>query len=195
MDPRRFPFFGPIPFIKQPSARRMFSTEEDTRLKSLVSQFGENDWKTISKEMGDRSCRQCRERYKNYLSPKLSNTPWSQSEDDLLRQKYLELGPKWSQMTGAFVGRSDVSLKNRWAAINSRPDMARTPVEKSVEDVKRSGAFNVPSQKVPGNDPNEFSIAQLLWTTSDRTSALKAELNLESERPVSSFPNYGGRLW
>jgi hypothetical protein len=197
MYPRKLGFFPGAPFVKQPSARRMFSSDEDTHLKSLVAQYGESDWKLISREMQDRSARQCRERFKNYLSPQLSMRPWSQSEDDLLREKCQEVGQKWAQISSSFVGRSDVSLKNRWIAITTRPSFGPRSSESvltisPVEDVQPP---EPPAPKGPGTDPSDFSIAQLLWTSPDRTNALKGELGIESERPDSAFPNYGGRLW
>lgn len=98
----------------------MFSPEEDSTLKSLVLQSIEPDWKAIASQMGNRTPRQCRERYKNYLSPDLSTRPWSETEDAILTEKVHEIGKKWAQISQFFEGRSDVSLKNRWTAINMR---------------------------------------------------------------------------
>ena len=89
-----------------------FSQYEDQRLTQLVSIF-KNDWGTISKYMPNRTGRQCRERWNHYLAPHISLLPWTQNEDDLLLQKYHEIGPKWKEMVPFFTGRTDVSLKTR----------------------------------------------------------------------------------
>jgi hypothetical protein len=68
--------------------------------------------------LGNRTARQCRERYKNYLAPSIRIAPWTPEEDALLLQKYRELGPKWSQMTSFFGQRSAVSLKNHYVRIS-----------------------------------------------------------------------------
>ncbi|OHT13423.1 hypothetical protein TRFO_16403 [Tritrichomonas foetus] len=96
--------------------RQMFTTEEDNRLVELVKEHGDKNWRVISKHMPNRTTRQCRERYRNYLSPKVTNGPWTAEEDLLLEQKYIEYGPKWATIAQFFKSRSDVNIKNRWAS-------------------------------------------------------------------------------
>lgn len=96
--------------------RQMFTMDEDDKLCALVKEFGEKNWRTISKHMPNRTTRQCRERYRNYLSPTVKNGPWTPEEDLLLEQKYLEYGPKWATIAQFFRSRSDVNIKNRWAS-------------------------------------------------------------------------------
>lgn len=98
--------------------RQLFSYEEDEQLKKLVEQFGDKDWKFIARRMPGRSTRQCRERYKNYLSPEIKNGPWTKEEDELLKEKYNEYGPHWSSISKFFKSRSDVNIKNRWSALS-----------------------------------------------------------------------------
>jgi hypothetical protein len=117
-------FFPPSVFQLQrrvpPPVRRVFTREEDLKLKDLVSRYGEKNWKLISSKMQNRTIRQCRERYKDYLHPGVVNGPWQADEDLLLREKYHEFGPKWSLMTPFFPERSAANLKNRWAFFASR---------------------------------------------------------------------------
>jgi hypothetical protein len=82
--------------------------------------------------MINRTARQCRERYRSYIAPNLSYSPWTKKEDELLRAKYLEIGPKWTQMAHFFVGRSDVTLKNRWAFIGGLNRCTSVPVSASA---------------------------------------------------------------
>jgi hypothetical protein len=98
-------------------SRHKFLKLEDNLLCELVERFGEKNWTVIAQFMKRRSARQCRERYKNYLSPAVSNRPWSEAEDDLLTAKVSELGQKWAKIAVFFQGRSDVNLKNHWAAL------------------------------------------------------------------------------
>ncbi|OHS93191.1 hypothetical protein TRFO_12014 [Tritrichomonas foetus] len=100
--------------------RHMFSKEEDEKLLELVQKYGENSWKKVSKEMPNRSTRQCHERYRYYLSPHITNGPWTTSEDKLLEEKYNEYGPKWAHIAAFFQSRSDVNVKNRWSAIQRK---------------------------------------------------------------------------
>ncbi|KAH0796095.1 Myb-like DNA-binding domain containing protein [Histomonas meleagridis] len=111
---------GNIPIHKTPISRRKFSNEEDEKLKSLVSTYGTNDWRNIASHMENRNPRQCRERWKHYLSPSVSNGPWSEAEDELLREKHEELGPQWSRIAKFFPKRTDITVKNRWISLNGR---------------------------------------------------------------------------
>lgn len=94
--------------------RRIFSSEEDNKLKELVAKFGSSNWRLISSYMKGKSQRQCRERYYDYLRSGLRTEPFTKEEDLLLIKNYTEIGPKWSIITKYFEGRSPNSLKNRW---------------------------------------------------------------------------------
>jgi hypothetical protein len=102
------------------SGRHKFLKAEDDLLRELVELYGETNWTTISRYMHRRTARQCRERYKNYLSPRVRNRGWTPEEEELLAQKVRELGPRWAKIACYFEARSDVSVKNRWAAMVSR---------------------------------------------------------------------------
>jgi hypothetical protein len=70
-----------------------FSQEEDIPLTQMVNEYGENNWKEISSKM-NKTERQCRERFFNYLSPKLNKMSWTPDEDIFLLKKIKELGNK-----------------------------------------------------------------------------------------------------
>jgi hypothetical protein len=180
--------------LKLSSVRHMFSAEEDARLKQLVVQHGNKDWKHIAKLMPNRSTRQCRERYKNYLSPELVNLPWSASDDDLLRQKFKIFGPKWATIAKFFTGRSDVSLKNHWASLDGRGasgrcEVADPPSIRAV--VPQDFAEPLPPLKALPS----FRIGQMLWTTPEPSARQRIEVAVDNERLKETFPNYGGNIW
>lgn len=97
--------------------RHKFSKPEDERLTDLVYQYGTKKWRTIASLMEDRTPRQCRERWKYYLSLGENinvNDNWSQEDDDLLLSLYDKYGSRWSSMIGYFKNQTVVSLKNRY---------------------------------------------------------------------------------
>lgn len=97
--------------------RHKFSKPEDERLTDLVYQYGTKKWRTISSLMEDRTPRQCRERWKYYLSLGENvnvNDNWSQEDDELLLSLYDKYGSKWSSMISYFKNQTVVSLKNRY---------------------------------------------------------------------------------
>jgi hypothetical protein len=124
--------------MKHNAERHKFMPAEDEMLRKLVDKYGETNWNLISSFMNRRNTRQCRERYKNYLSPSFRNTPWTPEEEEQLAQKVKELGPKWSVIARCFEARSDVNVKNHWASIACRNERieryTRTKVTGASED-------------------------------------------------------------
>ena len=104
----------------KPHPKSKFTLEEDNLLKQLVSQFGENNWYHISELMPNRNLRQCKDRWTNYLSPKINNDPWTDEEDNLLLQKFKEYGAKWVRIALSFPNRTDSNVKNRWLVLSRR---------------------------------------------------------------------------
>lgn len=105
--------------------RHKFSKTEDEALRRLVAEHGESNWATVAACMKNRTPRQCRERFKNYLSPAIKNGPWTPEEEALLEQKYREIGPKWAKIALFFEQRSDVNVKNHWTAMVNRQGRER----------------------------------------------------------------------
>lgn len=140
--------------------RQLFSYEEDEQLKKLVEQFGDKDWKFIARKMPGRSTRQCRERYKNYLSPEIKNGPWTKEEDELLREKYNEYGPHWSSISKFFKSRSDVNIKNRWSALsfhmNNDTNNGNVYLYCPHSVQKKAKVFYPASQNFCFHEPNSF---------------------------------------
>jgi hypothetical protein len=94
-------------------AKFPFTAEEDALLMTLVWRHGRNDWVYIASRMRARSSRQCRERWINYLNPGLTTSPCTGAEDDVLRARYAEFGPKWVKLTDCLPNRSANTIKNK----------------------------------------------------------------------------------
>jgi hypothetical protein len=94
-----------------------FTQDEDLKLAELVATHGEADWPSISRQMGNRTVRQCRERWCNYLAPSVCTAAWTPEEDALLLEKFREFGSRWRSMTQFFPGRTDINLKNHYMTL------------------------------------------------------------------------------
>ena len=105
----------PLPAPEQRKLkRRAFTPEEDIKITQLVSIHGTKQWDLIASLIPGRNAKQCRERWRAFLSPGMVNGPWTKAEDNLLVALYQQFGPKWSKFTKHFPGRSDYNIKNRW---------------------------------------------------------------------------------
>ncbi|OHT01458.1 Myb-like DNA-binding domain containing protein [Tritrichomonas foetus] len=110
---------------KLPTKRHLFTPEEDARLSMLVERMGPRRWDAISSMMPNRSARQCRDRYSNYLAPGFFNGEWSREEDEVLFRQYQLYGPKWTLINKALPMRSPNSIKNRWNYFVSRTNFVQ----------------------------------------------------------------------
>lgn len=64
--------------------------------------------------MTTRTNRQCQERWNNFLAPEIKKSSWTNEEDNILKEKYLEIGPKWSKISLLLPGRKAIDIKNRF---------------------------------------------------------------------------------
>lgn len=103
-------------------SRRKFTKEEDQIIRTFVAQYGESCWDFIAPNIPGRTPRQCRNRYRNNLKPSFTSAQWTLEEDICLRNKYNELGPRWTLISQYFHGRSPSSIKNRWNYYVSKQD-------------------------------------------------------------------------
>ena len=99
--------------------RVCFTPQEDEELLKLTRKYKEN-WKRISEEMGNRSVRQCKERYKHYLSPQIKHDEWTLDEDMLLLSSIEKHGKKWKVLEKFFKGRTEIDIRNRFYVLTRK---------------------------------------------------------------------------
>jgi hypothetical protein len=90
-----------------------FSSEEDARLREIVSQLGTQAWGAIADNLPGRTARQCRERWKLYLAPEVNNDGWTLDEEQKLLQTYFAMGPRWTLIANTFPNRTANNIKNK----------------------------------------------------------------------------------
>jgi hypothetical protein len=104
---------------KKEIKRAKFSEGEDEQILALVERFGNRAWDEIAEAMGNqRTKRQLRERWQNYLSPTLepAYTEW---DDQRLVGLYGMIGPQWARIASAIGNKSAISARNRYRALQS----------------------------------------------------------------------------
>ena len=96
--------------------KRKFTQEEDNTITKLVDEYGIHHWNEIASKLPGRTARQCRERWKHYLSQQCPS-PWTPQEDKILEEKYREYGPKWTTIKNFLPHKTSVSIKNRYSLL------------------------------------------------------------------------------
>lgn len=143
---------------RRPHPRMKFTPIEDNLLIKLIHENGTNNWENIARLMPNRNARQCRERWINYLSPNISNEPWTQAEDVLLEQKFYEFGAKWVKISKFFKNRTDTMLKNRWLVLRRRAKKLLTKTQQAQAPVQPEAPKEPPQPKQPPPPPEKPSI-------------------------------------
>lgn len=90
--------------------------DEDIKLLKLINIYNNNkiDWNKISYLMKNRTVKQCRERYYNYLNPNVNSSKWTIEEDELLLKLYKNYNTKWKKYLNHFYNRTTINIKNRF---------------------------------------------------------------------------------
>ncbi|GAA6031519.1 hypothetical protein JCM8097_006496 [Rhodosporidiobolus ruineniae] len=118
-----------------------WTPEEDAKLKALVARHGHEKWVMIAGEMGSRSGKQCRERWHNHLDPTINKSDWTPAEEELIRDLYGRIGPRWAEMAKYLPGRPDNSIKNYWNALQAREKRERSRSIASMEQIDQAKAL------------------------------------------------------
>jgi hypothetical protein len=126
--------------------RKKFSPEEDMKLRALVNGFTRKNWEEIATFMGDRTARQCRDRFQNYLLDSLVSQPWTPQEDAIIVEQFHHIGPRWVEIGKLLNGRSGNNVKNRWHKHLCKLDSSRpAPVPPPAPQTESAGQNELPA--------------------------------------------------
>lgn len=141
--------------MKKRKNRNKFTEEEDEKLRELVLKHGDKSWNVVSSLMENRNQRQCRERWKHYLSCDIidASKPWSKKEDKILLKRFNELGGKWTKIAKELPGRSDLQVKIRY--LNHIKNKKNRRKIESEESELSDYDFSSGDEKVDLTDKND----------------------------------------
>ena len=89
---------------------------EDEILKAAVMKYGLNQWSRVSSLLVRKSAKQCKERWYNWLDPKIKKTPWTKTEDQQLLSLSKMFPSQWKTIA-PFIGRTPYQCIQRFQEI------------------------------------------------------------------------------
>jgi myb proto-oncogene protein len=103
--------------IKKSYNKGIWSAEEDEHLRKIVKIYGKS-WSILAEHHStDRTGKQIRDRYVNYLDPKLNRKPFSIREDNKIIELYYQYGRKWAKIAKIIRTRNSEMVKNRFYSV------------------------------------------------------------------------------
>jgi hypothetical protein len=103
-------------------SKRKFTPVEDELIKGYVNQYGSSDFSLLLSKLNSRTLPQVRDRWRLYLNTDVKKDEFSDEEDNILKEKYVELKGKWSQIAKCIPGRTDVQVKFRFQVLQRKRD-------------------------------------------------------------------------
>jgi hypothetical protein len=97
-----------------------WTRREDEMIINYIVNHGEQQWNILAEMIGNRTGKQCRERWKNHLDPSICKDQWKESEDQLIIKSVKKNGTKWAAISKLLPGRTDNDVKNRWYSVLNR---------------------------------------------------------------------------
>ena len=95
----------------------VIKNQDDETLKNSIIVFGSKSWKTVSVDLKnnfgvDRTPKQCRDRWCNYLKIDRFSSFFTEDEKNLIFKHFFEIGCKWSILSEIIQTKSENQIKN-----------------------------------------------------------------------------------
>uniref|UniRef100_A0ACD5Z0C9 Uncharacterized protein n=1 Tax=Avena sativa TaxID=4498 RepID=A0ACD5Z0C9_AVESA len=123
-----------------------WSAQEDDVLRAQIAHHGTENWTVIATQFKDKTARQCRRRWYNYLNTECKKGGWSREEDKLLCEAQKLLGNKWTEIAKVVSGRTDNAVKNRFSTLCKRRAGNDDPFEENGAVCSNANAKRVLTQ-------------------------------------------------
>ena len=169
------------------SSRKYFTKEEDELLLRLVGNKKDIDWKELTSHFVNRTTRQLRERWINYLDPNIVKSKEFTEEDDRDLINYvIQFGTKW-KIISALMGRTENQLKQRFhRSLAPKIDLYKDCAQRKEIDepnMKDEDGTYEETSPVQENELKDFDIIANLKKKRKKKIKKQNKINIETEIP------------
>ncbi|XP_066400437.1 uncharacterized protein [Miscanthus floridulus] len=143
--------------------------------------FPFGSWTIIAAQFKDKTARQCRRRWYNYLNSECKKGGWSREEDMLLCEAQKVLGNKWTEIAKVVSGRTDNAVKNRFSTLCKRRAKDEELYQENGVPCSNSNAKRVLTETeglTPGGVASLLHIKQMRSSSSDLKENLVPNVRL-----------------
>lgn len=145
-------------------------------------------WKKIEKDMGGRTAKQCRERWKLSLDPTINKSMWTPEEDRQLLNFQRELGNSWSQIKDLLgTNRTENSVKLRFKCLKKREEKFKRNLERIQQQQSSPDLISYEESEPPAKKLRTHSLPALPLDSLSKQFTYPVQN--PATNPVSNFSN------
>lgn len=128
----------------------VWTNVEDEILKAAIAKYGLNQWSRVSSLLPQKSAKQCKRRWKEWLDPRIKKLDWDRSEDEKLL-RLIKLRPNQWNSIGIMMNRT----------VNQCIERYQQLLGESLETEASANGIGEDSLKLVGNSVNTNDQGQI----------------------------------